>query len=251
MKITVANSRGDFDRAAAWRIVDEISHNPHAVIGLSTGRTTGNIHRMVCDIHNSIDFDVSRVTFFGLDEVTGVPREYAGACYIMLRTEIIDSLGVPDSNFLMLPTESADFEAECAAFSAELDRRGGISLLILGLGENGHLGFNQPGSPLNCTCRTASMDPVLEARIRRETNSAPDAALGGVTLGLRDIMHARRIVLVANGANKSAIVRRMLTGEISPEVPASILQLHPDCEFLLDSEAAAEINVDQFRINAL
>ncbi|MBO5268636.1 MAG: 6-phosphogluconolactonase [Muribaculaceae bacterium] len=247
MNITVADNEKQFDTTAAWRIVDMICARPQSVIGLSTGRTTGNIHRLVCDIHRNLDFDASRVTFFGLDEVTGVDREYAGACYTMLRTEIIDGMDIDDEHFLMLPTRSGDFAADCRKFTGEIKRRGGIDLLILGLGENGHLGFNQPGSALNCTAGTASMDPVLEARIRRETATPAGVPLGGVTLGLRDIMHARRIVLVAKGDNKAAIVRQMLCGSISSDVPASILQLHPACEFLLDSKAAALIDVNSLR----
>lgn len=239
MKITVTGCGDEFYRAAAWRIAAAIAMNPRAVIGLSTGRTTGNIHRSLCSIHRAAGFDVSKVTFFGLDEVTGVDRDYAGACYTMLRNELIDELGIPESNFLMLPVESDDFGASCREFTDEIARRGGIDLLMLGLGENGHLGFNQPGSPLNGQCRLAEMDPVLEARIRRETGSAPDHRLGGVTLGVRDIMHARRIVLVANGSNKTDIARQMLTADISSDIPATVLQLHPDCEFLFDRDAAA------------
>ncbi len=249
MNITVAADRRQFDITAARYIVDMICARPQAVIGLSTGRTTGNIHRLVCDIHNNLDFDTSRVTFFGLDEVTGVDREYAGACYTMLRTEIIDGLGIDEDHFLMLPTRSDDFSAECRRFTGEIKRRGGIDLLILGLGENGYLGFNQPGSALNCTAGTASMDPVLEARIRRETATPAGVPLGGVTLGLREIMHARRIVLVANGGNKAAIVREMLCGPVSSDVPASILQLHPACQFLLDRDAAALIDIESLRNN--
>lgn len=247
MNITIADTRRQFVEAAAWRIVDAIRTNPRAVIGLSTGRTTGDIHRLVCEILRGLSLDLSQVTFFGVDEVTGVDREYAGACYTMLRTEIIDALGIDDDHFLMLPTRSDDFAADCERFVAEINRRGGIDLLMLGLGENGHLGFNQPGSALNGTADTASMDEALEARIRRETATPDDVALGGVTLGLRDMMHARRIVLVANGKRKASIVPLMLCGPVCAEVPASVLQLHPCCEFLLDREAAAGINPLQLR----
>ena len=247
MKIAVADNERSFDLAAAWRIVNTVCSNPRAVIGLSTGRTTGNIHRLVCEIISELHVDTSHVTFIGLDEVTGVSREYAGACYTMLRNEIIDDLGIDQSHFLMLPTESDDFAAECRRFTAEIARRGGIDLLMLGLGENGHLGFNQPGTPLGSTCGLASMDAVLEARIRRETGTPAEKHLGGVTLGLRDIMHARRLVLVAKGSNKADIVPAMLCGPVSSDVPASLLQLHPDCEFLLDRAAAAKINVQQLR----
>ncbi len=249
MKITVAKSEADFDRAAASRIVNEICARPQAVIGLSTGRTTGNIHREVCAMHERVNFDVSQLTFFGLDEVTGVDRMYAGACYAMLLNEICGPLGITEDRFLMLPTRSDDFAAACRDFTAELRRRGGISLLILGLGENGHLGFNQPGSPFGGGAWKTVMDPALESRIRRETSTPEGEELGGVTLGLRDIMRARRIVLVAKGANKRAIVKEMLCGPVTPDVPASILQLHPDCEFLLDSEAARDIDHEKLRMS--
>ena len=225
MKITVAGSEAAFDTIAAGRIAGQICARPRSVIGLSTGRTTGNIHREVCRMHAEADFDISRVTFFGLDEVTGVDR------------------------FLMLPTRSDDFAAACREFTAELDRRGGIDLLILGLGENGHLGFNQPGTPFGSHAWHTVMDPTLEARIRRETATPAGVALGGVTLGLADIMHARRIVLVAKGANKRQAVGRMLCGPVCEDLPASILQLHPDCEFLLDTAAAADIDINSLRNN--
>ena len=239
MKITIANSEREFDCTAAWRVIGQMLARPASVIGLSTGRTTGNMHRLIAEIHKQYPFPVGKTTFFGLDEVTGVSRYYSGACYTMLKTELIDALGVDDDHFLMLPTQCDDFSRACADFRQEIARRGGIDLLLLGLGENGHLGFNQPGSPLGGEAWVTRMNVELEERIRRETNTPPDVPLGGATLGLKDIMQARRIVLVAKSRNKTEIVHRMLQGPVTPDVPASILQLHPDCEFLLDAEASA------------
>ena len=139
----------------------------------------------------------------------------------MLKTELIDTLGIQEDNFLMLPTVSDDFDKACKLFQQEIESRGGIDLLILGLGENGHLGFNQPGSPLGGETWVT------------QTNTPLEKELGGATLGIRNIMQARKIVLVAKGANKADIVRKMLEGPVTPEVPASVLQLHPNCEFLL------------------
>lgn len=237
MKITITGNEKAFDNTAAWRVIGQILNKPDSVIGLSTGRTTGNMHRTIADIYQRNPFDVSEVTLFGQDEITNVPREYYGACYTMLKTELVGSLGMPEENFLMLPTLSDDFETSCREFTDELQARGGIDLLILGLGENGHLGFNQPGSAFESTARVAQMTPDLEARVRRETVIYGDPE--GVTLGLKDIMNARRLVLVAKGDNKAAIVKQIIEGPITPDVPASILQLHPDCEYLLDSKAAA------------
>ena len=151
----------------------------------------------------------------------------------------MDTLGIKEEHFLMLPTISDDFEKACRDFQQEIANRGGIDLLILGLGENGHLGFNQPESPFGGETWVTRMNVELEERIRRETGTPPDKALGGATLGIKNMMQARRIVLVAKGKNKAAIVKQMLQGPVTTEVPASILQLHPHCEFLLDKAAAS------------
>lgn len=240
MKITVADSEKHFDDIAAGRVVEQIKTKRDSVVGLSTGRTTGNMHRRIAQLYKENGFDISGLTLFGVDEVTGVPREYFGACYTMLKTEIVDSLGLDESQFLMLPTASADFSASCAAFVAELRRRGGIDLLVLGLGENGHLGFNQPGSPFGHDAWTTKMNIELEERISRETGITE--GLGGATLGIKGMMNARRIILVAKGLNKAAIVRKMFACPITPDVPASVLRLHPDVEFIFDTEAASLIN---------
>lgn len=104
MKITITKNEKEFDCTAAWRIIGQMLNEPESVIGLSTGRTTGNLHRLVGEIYTKYPFKVDTVTFFGLDEVTNVPREYAGACYTMLKTELMDTLGIKEENFLMLPT---------------------------------------------------------------------------------------------------------------------------------------------------
>lgn len=239
MRITIEKNEQAFDLAAAKRIVQQIKEKPESVIGLSTGRTTRNMHRLVAQIHHDQPFDATRATFFGIDEVTGVSRSYSGACYTMLKTEIIDDLGVDEDHFLMLPTATDNLDADCKHFSDELQHKGGIDLLILGLGENGHLGFNQPGTSFESTAGTGSMDSALENRIRRETGVPAEHPLGGVTLGLSDIMQARRILLVAKGTSKAEIVKKVLHGPVDTHVPASILQRHPHCEVLLDADAAS------------
>lgn len=237
--ITLCDNESRFDNMAACRIVSQIITKPNSVIGLSTGRTTKNMHIKVSQMWQSLAFDISQVTFFGLDEVVNVSRHYKGSCYQMLHDELIDGLGLDDRQLLMLPTKSNNFPKACLDFKAALKACGGIDLLMLGLGENGHLGFNQPGTPFEQEAWVTEMNAELEARIRRETMMPPNVHLGGVTLGLKDIMHARHIVLVAKGANKTRIVKQMLQGPVTSNVPASILQLHPNCEFLLDKDAAA------------
>jgi glucosamine-6-phosphate deaminase len=240
LKITIAKSEEEFDRLAAWRIIGEMLNNPKAVIGLSTGQTTKNMHAIAGELYKQHPFDVSGITLFGLDELTNVPREYAGACYTMIKDQIAQALGIKEENFIMPPTISDDFEKECIIFQKALENRGGIDLQVLGLGTNGHLGFNQPGTPFEKETWVSKMDEALEARVRKETGIT-DKELGGLTLGIKNIMHSRKILLVAKGDSKAEIVKQMLQGAITTDIPASILQLHPNCEFLLDTASAKYI----------
>ncbi len=241
MKITICRDEHEFDVAAAWRIIAQMLEKPDAVIGLSTGQTTKNMHAIVSDIYRQYPFDTSRVTLFNVDELTNLPRSYAGCCYTMIAEQIARPLGIPDERFLMPPTLSDDFERECRDFQNALEARGGIDLQMLGLGYNGHIGINQPGTPFGSETWVSPMDPIFEARVRRETGVGPDYPLGGLTLGIRTIMHARRIILIAKGAHKAEMVRQMLRGPVTEDIPASVLQLHPNCEFLLDAEAASAL----------
>ena len=238
MKLTIAKNEREFDVAAAWRIIGQMLADPRSVIGLSTGATTKNMHAIVSDIYTRYPFDTSKVTLFNVDELTNLPRSYAGCCYTMIAEQIARPLQIPEENFIMPPTMAEDFEAECRSFQKALEARGGIDLQMLGLGMNGHVGINQPGTPFGSETWVSPMDPIFEARVRRETGVPPEHALGGLTLGIRTIMHAKRIVLIAKGAHKAGMVREMLKGPVTEAIPASVLQLHPNCEFLLDADAA-------------
>lgn len=226
---------------AAWRIISTMLNNPRAVIGLSTGQTTKNMHAIVSQIFQLYPFDVSKITLFNVDELTNLSREYKGTCYTMIKDQIAGPLNIPEENFIMPPTLSDDFDAEARKFQQALEDRGGIDLQMLGLGANGHIGINQPGTPFESETWVSPMDTIFEARVRRETNTPPEHPLGGLTLGIKNIMHSRRIVLIAKGEHKAEIVRQMLLGPVTTDIPASVLQLHPNCEFLLDSNAARYI----------
>ena len=242
MKITIVKDEKTFDTLAAWRVISEILNNPKAVIGLSTGRTTKNLHEIIAQLYTMHPFDVSKLTIFGVDEVINVPRGYAGACYTMLKNELVNALGIDESQFIMPPTVSDDLEKECRIFQLAIKNRGGADMQLLGLGENGHLGFNQPGSPFEGETWVTDMDEELEIRIRRETNTPPEKRLAGLTLGIKNIMQSRKILLLAKGARKADIVKKMLEGPVTTDVPASILQLHPNCEFIFDTEAAVKLS---------
>ena len=241
MKITITGSEQEFDVTAAWRIIGQLLSKPDAVIGLSTGQTTIGMHRVVSEIFAKYPFDVSRVTLFNVDELTNLPREYSGSCYTMILTQLAGPLGLAPEQFIMPPTLSDDFEAEARLFEQRLASRGGADLQMLGIGLNGHIGINQPGTPFESETWVSPMDPDFEARVRRETQVPASTVLGGLTRGIRNIMQTRKIVLIAKGAHKAEIIEQAILGPVTTDIPASVVQLHPNCEILLDAAAGARI----------
>ncbi len=241
MKITITKNEKEFDETAAWRIIAQILNKSNAVIGLSTGQTTIGMHRIVSQIHAQYPFDVSRITLFNVDELTNLPREYTGSCHTMILNQLSGPLGIPEENFIMPPTMSDDFEKECRLFEQRLAERGGADLQILGIGANGHIGINQPGTPFESETWVSPMDPDFEARVRRETKVPDHIVLGGLTRGIKNIMHSRKLILVAKGAHKAEIIEKAILGPVTTDIPASVIQLHPDCEILLDAAAGERI----------
>ena len=241
MKITITKDEQEFDTLAAWRIIAQMLEKPNAVIGLSTGQTTIGMHAIVSKIFAQYPWDVTNVTLFNVDDLTNLPREYEGSCYTMILNQLAGPLGIPEQNFIMPPTLSDDFEAECRLFEKRLTERGGADLQMLGIGANGHIGINQPGTPFESETWVSPMDPDFEARVRRETQVPSETVLGGLTRGIKNIMHTRKLILIAKGEHKAEIIEKAILGQVTTEIPASIVQLHPDCEILLDNAAASRI----------
>jgi glucosamine-6-phosphate deaminase len=241
MRITITRSEIEFYNAVAWRIIAQILKKPDSLIGLATGRTIEGVYAVMREIYHQHPFDTSRVTVFGLDEITNLPREYPGSCYFRILNQVVQPLGIAEQNFLMPPSLSDDFEADARRYEEQIAARGKVDLQILGIGENGHIGFNQPGTPFESRAWHSKMDSALEARVRRESQTPDNVYLGGLTLGIQNIMHSRKIILAANGAHKAKIIAAALKGPVTTVVPASVLQLHPDCEAILDPAAAAKL----------
>ncbi len=241
MKITICKTEREFDETAAWRIIAQMLCKPSAVIGLSTGGTTANMHAVVSEIFKLHPFDTSRVTLFNVDELTNLPRTFPGSCYDMIKRQLADPLNIPEANFVMPPTYSNDFPGECVKWEAEIARRGGADLQMLGIGWNGHIGINQPGTPFERETWVSPMDPIFEARIRKDSGVPADLELGGLTRGIVNMMMTRKLILIAKGEAKADIIRQAVRGPVTTEIPGSVVQLHPDCEILLDAAAASKL----------
>lgn len=239
MKITITKSEEEFDITAAWRIIGQMLEKHDAMIGLSTGQTTINMHQVVSSVYTKYPFDTSGITLFNVDELTNVPAHYPGTCYNRIKHQIADPLGISSENFIMPPTLSDDFERESNEFQERITAKGITDLQMLGIGLNGHIGINQPGTPFESETWVSRLEPGFEEELRKEAGIPPDVVLSGITLGIKNIMQSKKLILLAKGKHKAAIIKQAITGPVSTAVPASVLQLHPNCEVLLDADAGA------------
>jgi glucosamine-6-phosphate deaminase len=229
-------------RALARHIAGCLAANPALVLGLPTGRTPVPLYAELVRLHDAGRVDFSRASTFNLDEFVGIhasdPRSYRAFMERHLFSRV--NLSARRIHFLNGTTE--DLAAECARYEREIRRAGGLDLLVLGLGTNGHIGFNEPAASLvadtHRTRLTAATRRANAALFDHRASAVPRSA---VSMGMATILHARRIVLLATGSTKAAAVRRLVRGPITPRLPASFLQLHRSVEVWVDAAAGARV----------
>ena len=236
--------------ALAARLVDAaIRAEPQLVLALPTGGTPVPMYAELVRLHRETRTDWSRVTTFNLDEYAGIGPEHPESYARFMEQHLFSGVNLPAERHHLPLGLAPDLEAEAARYEAAIDRAGGIDLAVLGVGVNGHVGFNEPDTELRAATHVAEL--ALETWRRNFPDLAEDYDLAGLssaplrapfrtalTMGLGTILQARRIILVATGAAKRGIVREAFTGPITGRNPASLLQLHRDVTLILDQAAS-------------
>ena len=225
-------------RALAAEILEALRSNPRLVLGLPTGRTPIPLYGELAQAYRDGRADFSGVTTFNLDEFVGVGPADAGSYRAFMRRQLFDHVNIPPRRIHMLDGRAADLDAECRRYERAIARAGGIDLLILGLGTNGHIGFNEPGRFVVArTHRTALRPATRRANAALFGYRTPAVPREALSMGMATILGARRIVLLATGAAKARCVARMIRGPVTPALPASFLQLHHDVDVWVDRAA--------------
>ena len=242
MNVRVFRSAEEAGRAAATAVAAQLSRKHSSVFGLPTGRTSLAIYDALAALHDAGTADFSQAHTFNIDEFVGLqPTDKRSFCAFMQK-HLFSRINLPAAHVHFLKGTATDHQAECERFEREIESLGGIDLLLLGIGRNGHIGFNEPAR-------------VLRARSHRtalaiETRRANAAMFGGrldrvpreaLTMGVGTMLEARAIVLVATGRPKARAVAAMVNGQISTALPASLLQLHPNVEVILDLPSAEKL----------
>lgn len=237
MKICVYETARDVARAAALVFAAEIMKREGAVIGLATGSTPVPCYGELIKLHRDGLIDFSNVVSFNLDEYIGLAPEHPCSYRRFMNEQLFDHINIEKTNTHVPDGVNPDPEG----YDNMIAAAGGIDLQLLGIGSNGHIGFNEPGDQF---IYPTNIVPLTENTIRdnaRFFDSIDDVPRAAISMGIGTILSARRIILVATGTNKSGVIKAAFQGPIVPRMPASILRVHPNCQILLDREAAAEL----------
>ena len=235
------NERG-VARALAERLSSIIVTKPRVVLGLPTGRTPVLLYRELALLHMEGRIDFSRVTTFNLDEFLGIPSSDPGSYRTFMQRHLFSRVNISTERVHFLNGGATDPEEECMRYERAIAEAGGIDLQILGIGTNGHIGFNEPARELQSHTHRVTLKPETRrsnaALFGGDTEKVPAEAL---SMGMATILSARAIVLLATGKSKASCVERVINGPITTELPASFLQLHTNAELMLDEAAAGKL----------
>lgn len=241
MRIYKGKDYADMSRKAANIISAQVIMKPDCVLGLATGSTPIGLYQQLVAWYEKGDLDFSEVRTVNLDEYKGLSRENDQSYYYFMHHNLFDHVNLPAENSHLPNGMELDSDKECRRYSELIRSMGGVDLQLLGIGHNGHIGFNEPGdafdNDVHCVDLTQS---TIEAN-KRFFASADDVPKQAYTMGIKTIMQAKKILIVASGEDKADIVRDAFFGPITPKVPASVLQLHNDVTLVADEAALSKI----------
>lgn len=237
MKLIEAADYAGMSRKAANIISAQVILGPRSVLGLATGSTPLGIYSQLIEWYRKGDIDFSEVRTVNLDEYCGLSPDNEQSYHYFMHHNFFDSINIDPKNIHIPDGTAEDTAAECAGYDRLIAALGGIDLQLLGLGSTGHIGFNEPNESFDRTThRVALKEKTIQdnSRFFQTIDEVPKYA---ITMGIKAIMQAKKILLVVSGEKKSVILEKVLFGPITPEVPASVLQLHPDVTVVADRAA--------------
>lgn len=241
MRIIKAKDYNDMSKKAAGVIASQVTLNPDSVLGLATGSTVEGLYSTLADWYSQGTLDFSKIKSVNLDEYVGLSQDHDQSYYYFMNTNLFSKINVDLKNVNLPDGMAKDTDAECKRYDGVIDELGGTDIQLLGLGHNGHIGFNEPMDEFKkgTHCVELTQDTISSnARFFESENEVPRKAL---TMGIKNIMQAKKVLLCVSGKAKSEILKEVLTGPVIPQVPGSILQLHSDLVVVADEDALSKM----------
>lgn len=245
MRIVLAEDYRDMSRKAANIISAQIILKPGSILGLATGSTPVGIYRQLAEWYRKGDLDFSEAATVNLDEYYGLGSADEQSYHYFMEKNFFSQVNLRPERHFLLDGKNEDSDAECARYEALIASLGGIDLQLLGLGHNGHIGFNEPAETFAGGVHLVNLaERTIEAN-RRFFPSAEAVPAQAYTMGIQTILHAEKILLAVSGEDKAEVLRQVIKGPVSPRVPGSVLQLHPDVVVVADKAAAGKLQRDE------
>ena len=243
MRIYKTKDYEDMSRKAANIISAQVILKPDCVLGLATGSTPIGLYKQLVEWFEKGDLDFSEVKTVNLDEYKGLNRENDQSYYYFMHDNLFNHINIPEENTHLPNGMEMDSEKECARYTKLIQSMGGVDLQLLGIGHNGHIGFNEPSESFDKDVHCVNLTQSTIEANKRFFASADDVPKQAYTMGIKTIMQAKKILIVANGEGKADIVRDAFFGPITPQVPASVLQLHDDVTLVADEAALSKVSL--------
>ena len=242
MKIIRTKDYADMSRKAANIISAQVIMKPDCVLGLATGSSPVGTYKELIAKYEAGDLDFSKVRTVNLDEYVGLTKDHDQSYAYFMRSNLFDHVNIDPAHINLPDGTNLDAEAECKRYDEVIRSVGGVDLQLLGIGHDGHIGFNEPHDAFDLGTHCVDLaQETIEANKRFFDGNVDLVPKQAYTMGIRTIMQARKVLMVVNGVGKAEIVKKAFFGPVTPEVPASILQLHPDFILVGDEEALSLI----------
>ncbi len=242
MLVIIKENYEALSKEAAQIVADRLRRKPNLVLGLATGSTPVGLYKELIRMHKAEGLDFSRVTTFNLDEYVGLPPSHDQSYRHFMNQNLFNEINIPERFIHVLDGMADDIDGQCEWFENEIGKAGGIDLQILGIGANGHIAFNEPGSSLGSRTRVKTLTEKTRQDNARFFKSLKEVPKYALTMGVGTIMDAKEIVLVANGAGKAEAIRAAVEGPLTAQVPASVIQLHRTTYVIVDKDASAKLS---------
>lgn len=222
---------------AAQMVCDLVSSKPNAVLGLPTGGTPVGMYENIRKMYREGKMDFEKVTTFNLDEYLGLTHDHPQSYYYFMNQNLYSGVNLKPENINIPSGTASDFEAECKSYDAKIDAKGGIDLMILGIGPNGHIGFNEPAEVLSGPTHTVDLTRETIEANARFFDSIDDVPTKAITMGVGSILKAKKILMLVSGASKQKVAKELFSGDVTTNNPSTLLQLHRDVVVLMDEAA--------------